>query len=219
MPIGDKLQKFTIALVAALLAVGCGLALTHVGRSGERTALEIENAAPTVGEGRNLTREVLRSRRERGETVAEVHPDPSLGERQPVATKEATAKEAVAKEAPATKEASAKDNSAGKDGAKPKATVATVAVTLPRSRPESVNEQPAPDAAAAATAQAEQPRSFGSMVFSTVSHLSGKAANLTGDTANFVIDLPGKLISAGGRLFERQPAPAEAPPPQKREAL
>jgi hypothetical protein len=217
MPIGDKLQKFSIALVAALLAVGCGLALTHVGRSGERTALEIENAAPTVGEGRNLTREVLRSRRERGETVAEVHPDPSLGERQPVVSKEVAAKEAVAKEA-AAKEASAKDSSAGKDSAKPKATAATVAVTLPRSRPESVNEQPAPDAAAA-TAQAEQPRSFGSMVFSTVSHLSGKAANLTGDTANFVIDLPGKLFSAGGRLFERQPAPAEPSPPQKREAL
>jgi hypothetical protein len=218
MPIGDKLQKFTIALVAALLAVGCGLALTHVGRSGERAALEIENAAPTVGEGRNLTREVLRSRRERGETVAEVHPDPSLGERQPVVSKEVAAKEAAAKEVPAAKEASAKDNSAAKDNAKPKATTVTVAVTLPRSRPESVNEQQASDAAAT-TVQAEQPRSFGSMVFSTVSHLSGKAANLTGDTANFVIDLPGKLISAGGRLFDRQPAPTEPSAPQKREAL
>jgi hypothetical protein len=218
MPIGDKLQKFTIALVAALLAVGCGLALTHVGRSSEKTALEIENAAPTIGEGRNLTREVLRSRRERNETVAEVHPDPSLGERQPVVTKEVAAREAVAKEAPAAKEASAKDSSANKD-AKPKATTATVAVALPRSRPETVGEQPQAPDAAAATAQAEQPRSFGSMVFSTVSHLSGKAANLTGDTANFVIDLPGKLISAGGRLFDRQPAQADPPPPQKREAL
>ena len=218
MPIGDKLQKFTIALVAALLAVGCGVALTHVGRSSEKAALESEKATPTIGEGRNLTREVLRSRRERGETVAEVHPDPSLGERQPVVTKEAAAKEAAAKEAPAAKEASAKDTSPGKDGAKPKATAATVAVALPRSRPETVNEQPAPETAAA-TAQAEQPRSFGSMVFSTVSHLSGKAANLTGDTANFVIDLPGKLISAGGRLFERQPPQAEPPAPQKREAL
>ena len=57
------------------------------------------------------------------------------------------------------------------------------------------------------------------MVFSTVSDLSGKAANLTGDTANFVIELPGRLISAGGRLFERpQPAPTDAPP-QKRQAL
>jgi hypothetical protein len=130
---------------------------------------------------------------------------------------------------------------AAKDAAKQKpATVATV--MLPRSRPEGAGE-PAPNQGAGATsatasvsgapgpntpvpneivpnatamaeAPVEQPRSFGSVVFSTVSDLSGKAANLTGDTANFVIDLPGKLFSAGGRLFERP----QAPPP-KREAL
>jgi hypothetical protein len=209
MPMGIKLQKLIVAFVAGLIAVGSGIALTHVGRAPDRTAAEVSDATPTIGEGRNLTREILRSRREHGEAMAEVHPDPSLGERERIVTKEP---EPVAKET--TKEAIAAKEP------KPKSTT-VAAVALPRSRPDAASE-PAmsdPAAASAPVAPPEQPRSFGSMVFSTVSDLSGKAANLTGDTANFVIELPGRLISAGGRLFERpQPAPTDAPP-QKRQAL
>jgi hypothetical protein len=223
MPTGDKLRKYVIAFVTALLAIGSGVALTHIGRAPDRTAASVDDETPTIGEGRNLTREVMRSRREHAETPAEARPDPTLGAREPVVTKEAAAKDAAAKEA--------KEHTAAKDAVKPKPT-SVAAVTLPRSRPEGPGDAAAPDPAAnaavattvagkipnapvVADAQPEQPRSFGSMVFSTVSDLSGKAANLTGDTANFVIDLPGRLISAGGRLFER---PQAAPPP-KREAL
>jgi hypothetical protein len=218
MRVGIKLQKLIVAFIVGLIAVGSGLALTHVGRAPDRTATDVDNATPTVGEGRNLTREILRSRREHGEALAEVHPDPSLGERERIVPQEAAPKETAAKETVAAKDS--KDHAAGKDAAKPKpATVAAVA--LPRSRPDSANEPATldPTAANAAVAPPEEPRSFGAMVFSTVSNLSGKAANLTGDTANFVIELPGRLISAGGRLFERpQPAPPD-PQPQKREAL
>ena len=82
MPMGIKLQKLIVAFVAGLIAVGSGIALTHVGRAPDRTAAEVSDATPTIGEGRNLTREILRSRREHGEAMAEVHPDPSLGERE-----------------------------------------------------------------------------------------------------------------------------------------
>ena len=219
MPVGIKLQKLIVAFIVGLIAVGSGVALTHVGRAPDRTATDVDNATPTVGEGRNLTREVLRSRREHGEALAEVHPDPSLGERERIVPQEVAPKETAAKETVAAKDS--KDHAAGKDAAKPKpATIAAVA--LPRSRPDSANEPATPDQtdANAAVAPPEEPRSLGAMVFSTVSNLSGKAANLTGDTANFVIELPGRLISAGGRLFERPQSPP--PPdtqPQKREAL
>jgi len=219
MPVGIKLQKLIVAFIVGLIAVGSGVALTHVGRAPDRTATDVDNATPTVGEGRNLTREVLRSRREHGEALAEVHPDPSLGERERIVPQEVAPKETAAKETVAARDS--KDHAAGKDAAKPKpATIAAVA--LPRSRPDSANEPATPDQtdANAAVAPPEEPRSFGAMVFSTVSNLSGKAANLTGDTANFVIELPGRLISAGGRLFERPQSPP--PPdtqPQKREAL
>ena len=219
MPVGIKLQKLIVAFIVGLIAVGSGVSLTHVGRAPDQTATDVDNATPTVGEGRNLTREVLRSRREHGEALAEVHPDPSLGERERIVPQEVAPKETAAKETVAARDS--KDHAAGKDAAKPKpATIAAVA--LPRSRPDSANEPATPDptAADAAVAPPEEPRSFGAMVFSTVSNLSGKAANLTGDTANFVIELPGRLISAGGRLFERPQSP---PPPdtqqQKREAL
>ena len=216
MPVGIKLQKLIVAFIVGLIAVGSGVALTHVGRAPDRTPADVDNATPTVGEGRNLTREILRSRREHGEALAEVHPDPSLGERERIVPQEAAPKETAAKETVAAKDS--KDHAAGKDAAKPKP---VAAVALPRSRPDSANEPATPDptAANAAVAPPEEPRSFGAMVFSTVSNLSGKAANLTGDTANFVIELPGRLISAGGRLFERpQPAPPDTQP-QKRQAL
>jgi hypothetical protein len=195
--------------VTSVLAIGSGVALTHVGRAPEKTAVSNDEAAPTIGEGRNLTREILRSRREQPEALAEVHPDPSLGARQPIVSKEVAAKEPAAKET--------KEHVAIKDAAKARPTTATAAVVLPRSRPEadaSASPPPANGPVVADATPPEQPQSLGSKVFSTVSNLTGKAANFTGDTANFVIDLPGKLFSAGGKLFDRQPQP-----PPKREAL
>jgi hypothetical protein len=83
-----------------------------------------------------------------------------------------------------------------------------------------------------------EPRGFAAKVFSSLSNAAGTAANATGNTVNWVIDLPGKAISAGGRLFggdspaSNQPAgppqpagtapstgtvppPATAPPPRR----
>ncbi len=209
MPRGDKLRRIILAFVTSLLAIGSGVALTHVGRMPDKTAVSNEEDAPTIGEGRNLTREILRTRREQPEALAEVHPDPSLGARQPIVSKEVAAKEPAAKET--------KEHVAIKDAAKARPTTATAAVVLPRSRPDAEASAAPPPTSGTVVADAappEQPQSFGSKVFSTVSNLTGKAANFTGDTANFVIDLPGKLISAGGKLFDRQQQP-----PAKREAL
>jgi hypothetical protein len=62
-----------------------------------------------------------------------------------------------------------------------------------------------------------EPRGFASNVFSSLSALAGTAANATGNTVNWVIDLPGKAISAGGRLLGGDSSasnqPAASPPP------
>jgi hypothetical protein len=76
----------------------------------------------------------------------------------------------------------------------------------------------------------EQPRGFAANVFSGLSSIAGSAANATGNTVNWVIDLPGKAINAGGKAIsaggkligidpnngdQQQPGtlPPAAPPP------
>jgi len=44
-------------------------------------------------------------------------------------------------------------------------------------------------------------------VFSTISSIVGTAASATGNTVNWVIDLPGKAIDAGGRMIGVNPPP------------
>jgi hypothetical protein len=44
-------------------------------------------------------------------------------------------------------------------------------------------------------------------VFSAISSIVGGAASATGNTVNWVIDLPGKAIEAGGRVIGIDPAP------------
>ena len=58
-----------------------------------------------------------------------------------------------------------------------------------------------PNASSVAEPAPEAPRGFANNVFSSLSSLAGSAANATGNTVNWMIDLPGKAISAGGRLF------------------
>jgi hypothetical protein len=76
-----------------------------------------------------------------------------------------------------------------------------------------VNTNPPPDA------PPEPPRGFAANVLSSISVFAGTAANATGNTVNWVIDLPGKAISAGGKLLggdsaaSTPPPPAAAPPP------
>ena len=80
--------------------------------------------------------------------------------------------------------------------------------------PSVATETPAaaPNAPPAASAQPAQHGPVGA-VFSTLSGFVGNAANATGHTVNWVIDLPGKAISAGGRMIGTSPPPP--PPPQR----
>jgi hypothetical protein len=49
-------------------------------------------------------------------------------------------------------------------------------------------------------------------VFGTISSIVGGAASATGNTVNWVIDLPGKAIEAGGRVIGIEPAPPPSRP-------
>jgi len=68
------------------------------------------------------------------------------------------------------------------------------------------------DPAAGATASEPERRSFAASVFSTFSGFVGTAANATGNSVNWVIELPGKAISAGGRLLGGDSASGNPPP-------
>jgi hypothetical protein len=46
-----------------------------------------------------------------------------------------------------------------------------------------------------------QPRGLAANVFSGLSTIAGSAANATGNTVNWVIDLPGKAINASGKAI------------------
>jgi hypothetical protein len=72
------------------------------------------------------------------------------------------------------------------------------------------NPPPAADLPAAVPSEPGHQGPVG-VVFSTFSNFVGHAANATGHTVNWVIDLPGKAISAGGRAIGVSPPP---PPPR-----
>jgi len=105
--------------------------------------------------------------------------------------------------------------------------------------PPVAGQPPAMANAAPPPAEPEQPRGIAANVFSGLSSMAGSAANATGKTVNWVIDLPGKAvnasgkaIAAGGKLIgieskddQQQvgtppaaapPPPATAPPPPAR---
>jgi hypothetical protein len=94
---------------------------------------------------------------------------------------------------------------------------AAVTAAAPAGAPVAVPGTPLPPVTVNTTpadAPVEPPRrSFVGSVFSSFSSIAGGAANVTGNTVNWVIDLPGKAISAGGRLLSGSPAPAPTPVP------
>jgi hypothetical protein len=59
----------------------------------------------------------------------------------------------------------------------------------------------------------QQQRGFAGTVFSSISGFAGTAANATGNTVNWVIALPGRAVSAGGRLLGRDSGPSDPPNP------
>jgi hypothetical protein len=80
--------------------------------------------------------------------------------------------------------------------------------------PAVASETPATAPSTTPAAPPAEPAHHGpvGVVFSTLSGFVGHAANATGHTVNWVIDLPGKAISAGGRVIGVSPPPPPPPP-------
>jgi hypothetical protein len=91
--------------------------------------------------------------------------------------------------------------------------------TTPTGTPPNGNLPTGAQVAVAPPPQPEPPHGFGANVLSGLSSVAGSAANATGNTVNWVIDLPGKAIHAGGKLIginrnaDDQAPTAQQPPP------
>jgi hypothetical protein len=69
----------------------------------------------------------------------------------------------------------------------------------------------APGVADGGLSTGPEQRGLAANVLSSISGIVGTAANVTGNTVNWVIDLPGRAISAGGRLLGGGAPSANAP--------
>ena len=185
---------------------------------------------PTVREDRAAMREMLKERRENPEPPAVVRPVVTAA---PAA--EANPPAPVTAQLPAAIDSIPPNEAVGPATAPSRPNVAAAPFVLPRARPDSVAAvyapspppglpqvptvgmdsplQVAPVTPGAPLAQppvappvmAEAPPRRG--VFSAISSIVGSAASATGNTVNWVIDLPGKAIDAGGRVIGISPPP------------
>ena len=251
------ISRLLVTIIPAAMASGIAvyvLYAIHVARAPNH-ADQLTLTSPlsdglSTDERRELTRQMLKERRENPQVPAEVKPTPRPPNN--AATGSAPARTPDVKVRP-------ERTAAASPVAPPPAaaTVQPVVAPLPATRPTAAGGRPdpaqvppgamgavvpgaAPPAAPQPTAAdptttppgtvntatfgAEpEPRSFAGNVFSSISTLAGTAANATGNTVNWVIDLPGRAISAGGRLLggaggdaapaTLPPAAAPAPPP------
>jgi hypothetical protein len=192
-------------------------------------------------ERRGLTRQMLKARRENPQEPAEVRPTPSS---RPADSGPAEAPAVDAKTAKAAADRAPPDRALGAaplpvarpapPRARPDVPVIAVpaapsgitapAVTTPSpSAPlqlgtaDPASQPPVTSNSSPGVEPEPEPRGFAAKVFSSLSTVAGTAANATGNTVNWVIDLPGKAISAGGRLFGGESSagnqPAAPPPP------
>ncbi len=275
---GRFLSKLVLEIIpGALVSVFAAylLSMLHLGAepvTPSQTASVPQNDGLSADERRELTRQMLKERRENPEEPAEVKPIPSL---RPAAPPTSTADISGVvphdhvSAPPATAELKLHAEPEAKPRAEPRPALATISPSpvtpLPRAPAPRVKTEaaaapvlPPPIGAPAAptvTASlppvgpaaaavppggaptplpqvtvnapgvnapgtvpagdlATQPQQRGIVgnIFSGVSTIAGGAANITGNTVNWVIDLPGKAISAGGRLFTGNGAtPAAAP--------
>jgi hypothetical protein len=257
------------ALVSVLAAYLLGM--LHLGAepaTPSQSVTALQNDGLSADERRELTRQMLKERRENPEEPAEVKPVPSP---RPTASETADVSGAIPHDhvaaPPATAESKLHAEPEAKPRTEPRPAVATIApaptTPLPRAPAPRVKTEaaatPAPalappvaaPAAPTATASlpppvtvapatvppqaaptplpqvtvnapanvpggdlATQPQQRGIVgnIFSGVSTIAGGAANITGNTVNWVIDLPGKAISAGGKLLTGNGStPAAAP--------
>jgi hypothetical protein len=241
-----------VSMLAAYL-----FSMLHLAQGAEPTTpsqsvTAIQNDGLSADERRELTRQMLKERRENPEETVEVKPVPSL---RPAALPAETADLSGATPhdhvAPATAEPKLRAEPEAKPRAEPRPAVATIApaptTPLPRTPAPRVKTEaaaptvtaslPPPVTVAPGAAQPGAPtplpqvtvnapanvpagdltrepqqRGIVGNIFSGVSTIAGGAANITGNTVNWVIDLPGKAISAGGKLLTGNDSkPAAAP--------
>lgn len=252
--VGSFLSKFLLAVVPGVVASVAGAYILNAIHL-DRTSLSPEQlslAAPqnddlTAEERRELTRQMLKARRENREAPALVRPtqntraaaavdgtesksasDPARVATTPAPTVTASIPPGP-RPSPATR---ARPDTAPPAVAAP-ATVApavaspTVAAVPPVSAPVAggapnqlapvtVNASPSMGVALDSDNGANDPpprRSFAANVFSSISVFAGTAANATGNTVNWVIQLPGKAISAGGKILGGDSASSNPSPP------
>jgi hypothetical protein len=260
------ISRLLVTIIPAAMASGIAvyvLYAIHIARA-PNPADQLTLTSPlsdglSTDERRELTRQMLKERRENPQVPAEVKPTPRppnnaatasaparapdvkvrperTAAASPVAPPPAAAAiQPVVAPLPATRPTAAGGRP---DPAQvpPGAMGAVVPGAAPLVAPAAVPQPPAADPTTTppgtvntATIGAEpEPRSFAGNVFSSISTFAGSAANATGNTVNWVIDLPGRAISAGGRLLggggssggDAAPAtpppaaaPAPAPPP------
>jgi hypothetical protein len=232
---GRFLYKVLVTIVPAAIASGIvvyGLYAIHLTRAPE-SADRLTLASPlsdglSTDERRELTRQMLKARRENPPVPAEVRPTPrppsigtadhaavppSAADAKPRPVRAAAAAPVAPVAAPAAAPVPvARPSAARTPSQAPAVAVAVAPAALPPAAdpgtlpPVTVNTAP-PDARSD-----PEPRGFAANVFSSISVFAGTAANATGNTVNWVIDLPGRAISAGGRLLGGDPAPPNPPP-------
>ncbi len=247
---GQILSKIVMTVVPGVVASAIAVFVlysvhsTRAPETGERvTGLAPAGDDLTAEERRELTRQMLKARRENQEEPELVKPTPrpaaTAAEPKAEPRTERTANAAPTATAlprpPRVKpdQAASAPNAASAPAAAPGTTNTTSvppgspgATALPRvdvtAATPKADGAPLPRADVTAPDAPEQ-RSFAANVFSSISVFAGTAANATGNTVNWVIDLPGKAISAGGRLISGAPAAPQAAPdtpaPPKRNSL
>jgi hypothetical protein len=191
---------------------------------------------PTVREDRAAMREVLKERRENPELPAIVRPVVTAAP-PPQPAPDTVPAAPVTAQLPAAMDSIPPNEPVDRAAAPSRPSVAVTPVAVPRARPEPVASvyapapppglpqapalgpdaplQVAPAAPAAGPVVAAQPPAVEAPqrrgVFSTFSSIVGGAASATGNTVNWVIDLPGKAIDAGGRVIGINPPPPNRP--------
>jgi hypothetical protein len=263
---GRFLSKLFLEIVpGALVSVFAAylLSMLHLGAepaTPSQSVTALQNDGLSADERRELTRQMLKERRENPEEPAEVKPVPSLRPAAlppaetadlsgaiphdhvaaPPAAAESKPRSAVATiSAPPTTPlprtpAPRVKTEAAAAPALPPPFAAPAAPTVTASLPPGAAASGAAPAAGAPTPLAQvtvnapanapanvpagdlaigpQQRGIVGNIFSGVSTIAGGAANITGNTVNWVIDLPGKAISAGGKLLTGNGStPAAAP--------
>ncbi len=222
-------SKFLLIVILGLIASGLAASVQYVVHVSQApssseflTDLTPQGDGLSAEERRGLTREMLKARRENPQEPAEVRPTPTSRptDSGPAGNpaddgKAADPKNAVktmtdrtspdrAAPLPLARPASPRARAEAPvvaTAAAPPAAAAALPVGTPPGTTDPALQAPATMNASSGAEPAPPARGFAANMFSSLSTLAGTAANATGNTVNWVIDLPGKAISASGKLF------------------